>query len=459
MKRCDNLLELEEYYLKILESLYDPVIIISADSTITYVNQAYESHFNISVKKVTGKKLREIEPQSRILEVLKDGVERINDFSYVESLGREVYANITPLKKGKELVGVATIMKDISETTYLQAELIKYKEYSELLQQQINDKNFNKLKSNSLEMQKSVDLAKRISKTDATVVLYGESGVGKEVFAKAIHESSNRSNKPFVALNMGSIPEELFESELLGYVEGSFTGANKEGKKGIFEIASGGTLFLDELSELSLNNQTKLLRVIQERQFYKLGSTKLQKIDIRIICATNRDLMKAIKIGEFREDLYYRLSVLPITIPPLRKRSDDIKYISKMLLNELRQRYKKEIFLLPETLEKLKEYSWPGNVRELYNLLERLVALSYNTYIDIDDLPEYIRFNYDVKNEPTEFNDIQLEDLKLKDLIEKTEKHAIDYALKSSVTRSEAIEKLGISRKSFYDKLKKYQIM
>ena len=226
-----DLLQLNKDFLKIIESLYDPVIVISANSTIIYVNQAYEKHFNVSVKKVTGKKLREIEPKSRILEVLKDGVERINDFSYVESLGQEVYANMTPLKKDGELIGVVTIMKDISETTYLQAELLKYKEYSELLQQELENKSFNKLKTKSLKMQKSVELAKSASKSDATIVLYGESGVGKEVFAQAIHESSNRDHKKFIAINMGSIPEELFESELFGYEEGSFTGASKEGKK------------------------------------------------------------------------------------------------------------------------------------------------------------------------------------------------------------------------------------
>lgn len=453
------MLQLNKHFLKILESLYDPVIVISADSVIIYVNQAYETHFNVSVKKVTGKKLREIEPKSRILEVLKDGVERINDFSYVESLGQEVYANMTPLKKEGELVGVVTIMKDISETTYLQAELVKYKEYSELLQQELKNKSFNKLKTQSLEMQKAVDLAKNTSKSDATVVLYGESGVGKEVFAQAIHESSNRGDQQFIAINMGSIPEELFESELFGYEEGSFTGASKGGKKGMLEKASGGTIFLDELSELSLNNQTKLLRVIQEREFYKLGSTKLQKLDIRIICATNRDLMRAIKSGSFREDLYYRLNVIPITIPPLRHRSEDIEYISEQLLSELRQRYKKKVILLPDTLKKLEEYSWHGNVRELYNLLERLVAVSTRTDIKVDDLPKHISLNLDIKSKQSELDLMQSEDMKLEDLINKVEKEAIEYAMKSSVNRSKAIEKLGISRKSFYDKLKKYEII
>src|SRR5699024_8346144 len=207
------------------------------------------------------------EPNSRILDVAKDGAKRINDFSYVESLQKHVYANIMPLREEGELIGVVTIMKDISETKHLQEELAKYKKMSIELQEQLEDKTFWKLKTDSPAMKKSVDLAKEIAPTDATVVLYGESGVGKEVFAQAIHESSNRYNKPFIAINMASIPDTLFESELFGYEDGSFTGSRRGGKAGLLETAQGGTILLDEIGELSLNNQTKLLRVIQERQF------------------------------------------------------------------------------------------------------------------------------------------------------------------------------------------------
>src|SRR5699024_7786482 len=220
-------------------------------------------------------------------------------------------------------------------------------------------------------------------------LLYGESGVGKEVFAQAIHESSNRHNKPFVAINMASIPDSLFESELFGYEDGSFTGSRRGGKAGLLEAANGGTILLDEIGELSLNNQTKLLRVIQERQFMRVGSTKLTTIDLRIICATNRNLMEEVKAGRFREDLFYRINVLPITIPPLRQRKEDLAYLATIILNDIAPRYHKHLTLEKEALEKMKAYKWPGNVRELYNVLERVVALSSPPNITVDYLPDF----------------------------------------------------------------------
>ncbi|HZW67218.1 MAG TPA: sigma 54-interacting transcriptional regulator [Pseudogracilibacillus sp.] len=452
-------MKLEHHYLTILESLHDPIIIISKDYTIVYVNKAYEAQFNVPEAKVVGRNLIEIEPNSRILDVAKDGAKRINDFSYVESLQKHVYANIMPLREEGELIGVVTIMKDISETKHLQEELAKYKKMSIELQEQLEDKTFWKLKTDSPAMKKSVDLAKEIAPTDATVVLYGESGVGKEVFAQAIHESSNRHNKPFVAINMASIPDSLFESELFGYEDGSFTGSRRGGKAGLLEAANGGTILLDEIGELSLNNQTKLLRVIQERQFMRVGSTKLTTIDLRIICATNRNLMEEVKAGRFREDLFYRINVLPITIPPLRQRKEDLAYLATIILNDIAPRYHKHLTLEKEALEKMKAYKWPGNVRELYNVLERVVALSSPPYITVDDLPDFVVA--EELGEPYEEQATYIEDsdVNLKEAIEKVERDLIQYAVKTSNNKTDAIRKLGISRKTFYKKTKKYNII
>lgn len=451
-------MKLENHYLTILDSLHDPVIIIAKDSQIVYINKAYERQFKVPSHKIIGRNLTDIEPNSRILEVLKDGTKRINDFSYVKSLKKHVYANITPLLENHELIGVVTIMKDISETKHLQRELAKYKQYSIQLQEQLEDKNFWRLKTNSPEMKKAVNLAKEIAPTDATVVLYGESGVGKEVFAKAIHESSNRYDKPFVPINMASIPESLFESELFGFEDGSFTGSRRGGKKGLLEMANGGTILLDEISELSLNNQTKLLRVIQEKQFHKIGGTKLISIDVRIICATNKNLMEEVKAGNFREDLFYRINVLPITIPPLRKRKEDLEFLTTVILNDILPRYNKYLSFEREALEVIKAYDWPGNVRELYNVLERIVALSSQAYIGVDDLPDFLSH----KQEGSPFDQDPVNDdreLNLKEAIEKVERDIIQYAVKTSQTKSEAIRKLGISRKTFYKKTKKYHII
>lgn len=451
-------MELENHFLTILESLHDPVIVISKDCSIVYVNEAYEVQFNVPSTKIVGRNLAHIEPNSRILEVLKDGSKRINDFSYVESLKKHVYANITPLLEEDTLIGAVTIMKDISETNHLQRELAKYKKISVELQEQLEDKNFWKLKTNAPPMEKAVQLAKEIAPTDATVVLYGESGVGKEVFAQAIHESSKRYDKPFVAINMASIPDTLFESELFGYEEGSFTGSRRGGKKGILETANGGTILLDEIGELSLNNQTKLLRVIQERKFMKVGSTTLQSMDVRFIAATNRNLMEEVKAGRFREDLYYRINVLPITIPPVRQRREDLQYLTTIILNDILPRYSKHLTIDQEALKKMQEYHWPGNVRELYNVLERIVALTSPPHITVSDLPEFMLDN---TNESLLHDESfhEQSDVNLKEAIEKVERDVIQYAVKTSKNKSEAIRKLGISRKTFYKKTKKYNVI
>ncbi|MHA6260403.1 sigma-54 interaction domain-containing protein [Sporosarcina sp. CAU 1771] len=453
-------MKLENHLLSILESLHDAVIVILNDSTIVFINKAYTDQFGVPAEKIINKKMSDIEPDSRILEVLKDGAKRINDYSYVHSLQKHVRANITPLLEKGQMIGVVTIMQDISEITSLQIELSKYKDYSMQLQKQLDSKNYSRLKTSVPEMQNAVDMTKNIAKTDATVVLYGESGVGKEVFAKAIHESSARFNKPFIPINMASIPEALFESEMFGYTEGSFTGSRKGGKKGILEMANGGTLLLDEIGDMSLNNQAKLLRVIQERQFNKIGGTKLTSIDVRLICATNANLRKKIDEGTFREDLYYRINVVPITIPPLRNRKEDIKSLSEVILNDIMPRYNKQVTIEDEAFEVMKRYSWPGNVRELFNVLERMVAFSDKVHLGVEDLPDSIQYNAEVPIETFDQNTLPTykKETSLKLVIERKEKEIIQYVMETSDNRSEAIERLGISRKTFYEKIKKYDL-
>lgn len=433
------------------------------DSTIVYVNQAYSNQFGVPANKIIGKKLKAIEENSRILDVLESGRPLINDYSYVYSLKRDVCANITPLMENGKMIGVVTIMKDISEVTHLQGELMKYRHNVSELQEKLDRKNFVKLESNSIEMQKAVQLAKKVSDTDATIILYGESGVGKEIFAQAIHEASSRSNQAFMAINMATIPESLFESEMFGYEEGSFTGSKKGGKKGLLELANKGTLFLDEIGEMSLNTQSKLLRVIQERKYQKVGGTTLQSVDVRIICATHRHLKEMIKKGEFREDLYYRLNVVPIHIPPLRNRKEDLEYLSKNILNELCLKYGKHVLIDEEVLDWMKRYNWPGNVRELSNVLERMIAVCMKPYITLEDIPETLIFE-----SPSISDSIHLEDnssenqqetlLPLRDILEKPEREYIEFVIRKSKSKTEAIKTLGLSRKAFYAKLKKYQI-
>jgi len=230
--------------------------------------------------------------------------------------------------------------------------------------------------ANSDSIKQSLDMASRVAKTDASVLLLGESGVGKEEFAKFIHENSNRNDKPFVAINMSAIPENLVESELFGYEKGAFTDATSQ-KIGLFESANGGTLFLDEIAEMPYHLQAKLLRVLQEKEMFRLGGTKPIKLDIRIISATNKNLKQFIENGKFREDLFYRLNTIPLNIPPLRERKDDIIPISEMVLNKVIKEYNlDEKVLSKEAKEELLNYDWPGNVRELISVIERSAILS-----------------------------------------------------------------------------------
>jgi transcriptional regulator with PAS, ATPase and Fis domain len=238
-------------------------------------------------------------------------------------------------------------------------------------------------------MRTILQTARKISRMDCTVLITGESGVGKEVVAKIIHHNSMRKNGPFIPINVSAIPESLLESELYGYTRGAFTGALKEGKIGLFEVANGGTLFLDEVGDIPLGMQVKILRAIDSGEITRVGDTTVRRMDVRIIAATNRDLREEIRKGTFREDLYYRLNVVPIQIGPLRERSADIWPLCSYFLERINHKYRMRKTLSPETLNRLKMYDWPGNVRELRNVIERLALLSNQDEISIDDVQSF----------------------------------------------------------------------
>jgi len=251
----------------------------------------------------------------------------------------------------------------------------------------------------------------------------------------------------------------LFESEMFGYEEGSFTGSRKGGKQGLLEVANKGTLFLDEIGEMSLNMQTKLLRVIQERQFQKVGGTKLHDLDVRIICATHRDLKDMMLQGKFREDLYYRLNVVPIHIPPLRNRKEDLTFLIQNILNDLCVKYGKHVWIDEEVMEWMKNYTWPGNVRELANMLERMIAVSTKPYLSLNDLPERIYANeYKQQQYSIEPVIFSVECEGSIPPLETIEKEYIHYVVSKSKNKTEAIRNLGISRKAFYAKYKKHNL-
>ncbi len=301
------------------------------------------------------------------------------------------------------------------------------------------DENKSSFLGHSEALEKTLKLASKASKTDATVLLLGESGVGKELFAKYVHENSQRADKPFVAINMAAIPENLLESELFGFEKGAFTDAQKS-KKGLFELANGGTLFLDEIGEMPLSLQAKLLRVIQEREVLPLGGAKPIRINVRIVSATNADIGKKIQEGDFREDVYYRLNTIPINIPPLRQRKSEILQIAKETLKSACKTHdlgKKEF--LDEAKEELLNYEWPGNIRELISVVERAAILSEGETISKDDL----------------FLDSRMG----KKSIDTMEKTLIIEVLQSvQGDKEEACKILGFSKSVLEKKIKKYNI-
>ncbi|MCX7759568.1 MAG: sigma 54-interacting transcriptional regulator [Hydrogenothermaceae bacterium] len=302
-----------------------------------------------------------------------------------------------------------------------------------------------RLISKSPHMSYVIEIAKTVADTPANVLLEGETGTGKNVLAKYIHNQSSRRNKPFIKINCAAIPENLLESELFGYVKGAFTGAVKD-KPGKVELADGGTLFLDEVGELPIYLQSKLLHLIQEKEFERVGDIKTRKVDIRIIAATNRDLYQLAKEGKFREDLYYRLKVISIKVPPLRERKEDIPFLVNYFIEIYSQNYKKKIkSVSPEAMKLLLDYDYPGNIRELENMIERAVILSKNGYIQIEDLPQ----------EVVDFRERKLEK---RELLYSEKDKILDALSKANGNKTLTAKILGIDRVTLWRKMKRYGI-
>jgi transcriptional regulator with PAS, ATPase and Fis domain len=440
-------------FLSILDKINDPVIVINKDGIVIYVNSAYEYQIGISREKILHKNLYEKYPNDKLLSVLKTG-EQIKDEYYDETLGYDIVAHFIPLKdadrKVKGVIGVGNANAICKINKHLRALVVGNTGKPKRKANRAELQAFKNIITQDPKMLHCINIAANVAKTDASVMLRGETGCGKELFAEAIHKASNRSKYPFVEINCSAIPENLLESELFGYAPGAFTGARSQGKKGKFEEAHNGTLFLDEIGDISLNTQVKLLRFTQEKYIEKLGDTKKIPVNVRIISATNRNLEQMVQQGEFRADLFYRLNVVPIFIPPLRERFIDISILASHFLNHYAKKYNKSIMLTPDAVECLQDYPWPGNVRELKNVIEHAVILCQTNKITRDDL------QLNVLSTPVK---PEFHTLHLNTAVEKLEKTIILEALaKANNNKSKAINYLNISRSAFYAKLKKYKI-
>jgi len=308
------------------------------------------------------------------------------------------------------------------------------------------------LVSKSKEMEKIIELATRVSMVESPVLIQGESGVGKEIIANVLHNMNTKRKKgPLIKVNCGAIPKELIESEFFGYEPGAFTGASRCGKPGFFELAHKGTIFLDEIGDLPLGLQVKLLRVLQEHEITRLGGVKTIKIDVRVVAATNRDLETMIKEKSFREDLYYRINVIPLRIPSLRERKDDIAPLLFHFLDTYNRKYDLKKSLSDEVVECLLKYEWPGNVRELINLIERLVVTTDVQQIGLEHLPH--RYRTQVDN-----NFYRMHQMNLTEAIEELERYMVSKAVKSQKSTYKAAKVLGVSQSTVVRLAKKYKV-
>lgn len=464
------------WHEQIINLLAERVVIIDDNGMILYINEGYCQFIGKTMEKAIGQPVQDVIENSRMHRVVKTGKAELAAVQKIN--GSEMIANRFPIFEDGKVVGaVGNVMFRNPEEwrmyrTKIQNLVEELNYYQAKAQRDLRSKySFEDLMGSSPIFLEAKTLAQRVSGSNSSVLLIGESGTGKELFAHAIHHNSTRASAPFVAINCSSIPEHLLESELFGYEEGAFTGAKKGGKKGQFELASKGTLFLDEIGDMPLSMQSKLLRVLQEKEVVRVGGYKSISVDVRIIAATHRDLEKMVEKGEFRQDLYYRLNVIKIDIPPLRERKEDIPPIARRLLKKLEARfYRNSIELSAEVKERLMQHSWPGNIRELENVLERSINVLDGKTIKVSDLPLYLR-DFEPKDgsaihsssEGISPNLVSASELSfiqpLKETLAQVEKQAIEHAL--AVTKGnklEAARLLEISKTSFYDKYKLYNI-
>lgn len=452
---------LMENFERVIDSSFDGMFITDGVGNVLYLNTAYEKIASLKREDLLGKNMVDIEKagiisKSATLIVLKK--RKTTSINQEFKTGRTALVTSTPIFNNKnEIIFVVTNVRDISELEQLKkkvqtnSNLVKKYVYQieELKNQLIQD---DEIIAEDYKMLKILQSVKRVAKVDTTVLLLGETGVGKEEIAKIIYKNSLRVEGPFIKVNCGAIPENLLESEFFGYEKGAFTGANNVGKIGLFELADNGTIFLDEVAELPLNMQVKLLRVLQEETITRIGGHKEIKINVRVISATNNDLEEMVKNGLFREDLFYRLNVIPIIIPPLRERRGDIAPLIKHFVDYYNAKYNTNKKIDSKVISILYEYPWPGNIRQIKNNIERMILLSEDSIITVKDIPTDI-----VKEQNSELIN-EIENKTLKQAVSILEYKMITNAYEKYKNVRDASKTLGIDAATFVRKRKKYEV-
>lgn len=453
----------------ILDSMHDGIYLADGDGYTLYVNDAYTRISGIKKEQLIGKHATELIAEgiyldSASLEVIEKKkpvtmIDHFKDGRQNRTEGRQCLLSASPVfDDDGEVVRVITNVRDVSELMETQLKLEEYEKLNDkyiMELEKLRDENLHNTEFivESKSMKQIMRKINTIRDTDAKVLVLGETGVGKEVVVKEIHNRSLRKNGPFIKVNCGAIPANLFESELFGYEKGAFTGASNKGKAGMFELADGGTIFLDEIGELPLDVQSKLLRVLQDGEVLRVGGVKPIKVDARIISATNKDLKELVSQGKFREDLYYRLSVIPIYIPPLRERTEDIPSLLHYFVDYYNKEYNKNKILTKDCIRLIEQYEWPGNIRELRNFVERLVITCESDIID----EEFVSKNFrEIGN--VSFCQNNLNNMTLKEATSILEKRMLKKTLEKYHTTRKAADKLGVSQPTIVRKCKKYNI-
>ncbi len=449
--RIDLMIQSKKLMEAVLESIPVGIEVVDANGTVVYINRCFETLSGINRHTRLGKNIFNTNPTGILAQALKSqtGIHDVLTFARESKVG--AIGNASAIFSDGKLIGAITALREVSEVIHLAR---KYAQViytpPKLPEQEVPKYNFSDIIGSCRETAETVRLAKKVATSDATVLLEGENGTGKELFAHSIHAGSSRFNKPFLRINCAAIPENLLESELFGYEHGAFTGASKS-KAGIFELANEGSLFLDEIGDMSLLLQSKLLRVLQEHEIRRLGGSKTISVDVRIIAATNRDLKQMVVKGAFREDLYYRLNVFSLRIPALRERIDDIEALSHHFIAKHNLRSKKHIEgIETEALDAFYHHRWPGNVRELESVIEYAIIATDNHMIGVNDIKAKIPISQAPKCQTALLT------------IDEMERRMIERALElfgdSMDGKKQAAAALGISVATLYNKLRKNRL-
>lgn len=451
--------------ISLLEALEVGVFVADITGTVRYINKYFEQVTAISQAEVIGQNVQVLVDKGYITtsickRVAQEGKTVTCIMNYKNKIDNDVIVTGKPIyDQTGNLIFIACTLRDWHQLTDLYKELQTVQEKSQEYQQMLQELTKNQFHNSEFiaydkKSRSLLEMSARIASVDSTVLILGESGVGKDLLAKFIHERSSRALKGhFVHVNCGAIPETLFESELFGYEPGAFTGANKAGKPGLFETADNGTLFLDEIAELPLIMQAKLLTVLQSKHITRVGAVKTKKIDVRIIAATNKNLENLVAHGQFRQDLFYRLNVLPINIPSLRERKGDIPALAALFIKRLNQKYKINKKLSEKVIQVFLGYGWPGNVRELEHVIERAVVLCPDEILKPEHLPKQLICS-DLASDVAGLAGV----MPLKAILEQVEKTVIQEAVFKNASLEAAAKQLGVDISTLTRKKQKYGI-